>query len=565
MTATLPIKPLGQRLLDRGLLQSAQLDAALLEQRKSGHERLLGEILIERQICSDEQIAEIMALAHGVPFARVGPRLADPLAVALLPKDFLERNVALPLFLVEGTLTVALADPANLYLAEEIERLTGHHVQLVASSARDIRATLDAYLAGEKMFVVEEVLEKSGGGEFSLPPPSRMPPIGDPALDGPVVKLVNACMFNAFREGASAVHIEPGEDDLRVRYRIDGRLVERLRPPPRMRDALTARLKLLAGLDTAQRRLPQDGSIRMTAAGRPVTLRLTTVPSRYGETIVIHLSEEERGPLRLEKLGFGYETLKQWKKLIARPSGLILVCGPSGSGKRETLYAALAERASSDLSLCSVEEPIERTLPGVNQFPVDERGGFTFASAVRSLLRQEPDVLMISWLRESETAKLAAQAALTGRLVLAGLHAVDTPSALARLLHLGVEPYVAGATVAGVLAQRSVRRLCSSCKEPHEPTAAQKRQIEPFIGPVDKLFRPRGCDKCHNLGYAGRVGIHELLVLDDTLSERLSQAAPLSELRDLATKSGLKSLRHDGLEKVKSGLTTLDEVYRVTG
>ncbi len=414
------------------------------------------------------------------------------------------------------------------------------------------------------MFVVDEVLE-AGAGDFSLPSPARMPPADDPALDAPVVKLTNAVLFNAVREGASDVHIEPGEAELRVRYRVDGRLFERMRPPFRMRDALTARLKLLAGLDVAQRRLPQDGSIRMTANGQSVALRISTVPGRYGETVVVHLSEEERGTLRLEKLGFAYETLKQWKKLISRPSGLILVCGPSGSGKRDTLCAALTERSSAELNICSVEEPIERTLPGVNQFPVDDRSGFTFASAVRSLLRQEPDILMISWLRDSDTAKLAAQAALTGRLVFAALHANDAPAAIARMTYLGVEPYAIGATIAGVLAQRQVRKLCSHCKEICEPTAAQRRQIEPFVGSVEKLFRAKGCDKCHNLGYAGRLGIHELLICDDALSERISQGAPLTELRELAAKTNMKPLRVDGLEKVKSGLTTLDEVYRVTG
>jgi type IV pilus assembly protein PilB len=559
------LKPLGQRLVDRGIIQSGQLESALLEQRKTGFERLLGEILLEQRACSDDQIALALAESNGVPFAHVSPKLADPAAVGLLPKEFLEHNVVLPLFLVEGMLTVAVAEPANMYLAEEIERRTGHRVQIVASPARDIQATLDAYLAGEKMFVVEELIEDAGGAEFSLPAPTRMPPPGDPALDAPVVKLVNAVLFNAFREHASEIHIEPGEVELRVRYRIDGRLIERMKPPFRMREALTARLKLLAGLDPAQKRLPQDGSISMIAGGRTVTVRIGTVPGRFGETIALHLSEEEHGPLRLEKLGFGYETLKQWKKLINRPSGLILVCGPAGSGKRDTLYAALTERSSGELNICSVEEPVERTLPGVNQFPVDERAGFTFASAVRSLLRQEPDILMISWLRDPDTAKLAAQAALTGRLVLAALHSNDAPGAIARLAHLGVEPYAAGATLAGVLAQRQVRRLCSSCKEQYEPTAAQKRQIEPFVGPVDKLSRAPGCEKCHGLGFAGRIGIHELLVCDDTMSLKISQGAPLPELRTLAGQSGMKTLRTDGLEKVKAGLTTLDEVYRVTG
>ncbi len=562
-------KPLGQSLIGRGWIQPQQLELALREQRTNNLRKLLGEIVVEQKFCSEAQVAQTLAESYGVPFARVSPRLADPQIVCLLPKDFLETQQVIPLFLVEGVLTVAMAEPANVFLPEEIERLTGHRVQVVASPAADIQATLEAYLPGERMFVVEDFAADLTAEEFAVvvPPVKSAASAAGDATGGtepPVIRLVNACLFGALDEGASDVHFEPGHDELRVRYRIDGTLVQRMSPPPRMRDAVAARLRALAGLEASARRLPQEGSIRATFRSRPITFRVNLMPGHHGETIVLHLAEDDHGAPRLERLGFGYETLKQWRKLIARPSGLVLVVGPSGSGKRDTLYSSLHERRSADLNLCAIEDPVEQTLAGVNQFQVDEKGGFTFPAALRALLRQEPDVLMVSWMRDGETARLAAQAAMTGRLVLGALHATDAPSTLTRLINLGVEPYVVGATVAGVLAQRLVRRLCPACKESYQPAASERRQIERFVGPCETLYRARGCERCHRVGYLSRIGIHELLIPDDALAERISQSAPLAELRELAAKAGMKSLRVDGLEKVKSGITTLDEVYRVT-
>ena len=425
------------------------------QQREGDGQKLLGEILVEQKSCSAEQIAETLAATYGVPFARVSPRLADPQVVSLLEKEYLEANQAIPIYLVEGVLTVALAEPANVFLPEEIERLTGHRVQIVAAPAADIQATLEAYLPGEKMFVVEDFAADVGEAEFNITIPPHKPPTAEEgAMEPPVIRLVNACLFGALEEGAQDLHFEPGPVQFRVRYRIDGRLVERKSPPHRMSQAVAARLRLLAGLELPVRGLPQEGTIAAQFRGRPVVFRVNFMPGRHGATVVLHVAEEERGPIRLEKLGFGYETLKQWRKLISRPNGLILVTGPSGSGKRDTLYSSIQDRPSVEMNICTIEDPIEQSLAGVNQFQVDEKNGFTFPSAVRAVLRQEPDVLMVSWMRDGETARLAAQAAMTGRLVMGSLHANDAPSTITRLLALGVEPYVVGATVAGVLAQR---------------------------------------------------------------------------------------------------------------
>ncbi|MDB5303414.1 MAG: ral secretion pathway protein [Phycisphaerales bacterium] len=560
-------KPLGQLLIRRGLLQEPQLDRALAEQRQCRHQKLLGEILVELKICSEEQVAQTLAEADGLPFVRVSPKLADPKVVALLPHEFLERNGVLPLFLVEGVLTVAVSEPANLFLLEEIERRTGHRVQIVAATGRDIRATLHAYLPGEKVFVVDEVAGDLGPDAFKvLDPPTQRYAVkkGEAPVEPAVLKLVEYCVYHSLKEGASEVHVEPGDTDFRIRYRIDGRLVEKLRPPLRLHGDLVGRIKRMAGLDSKPAGVPQEGRLRLAADKRPVTFLVITVPTRSGEKLVLRVTDDDRGALKLEKLGFSYEMLKQWRKLITMPAGLVLVTGPAGSGKRATLYSSLQERNTPDANLCSVEDPVEHALPGVNQFSVDESASFGFPAALRAVLRQQPDVLMISDVRDADTARLAAQAALGGKLVLAGMHAADVPSALARLAHLGLESHLLGATVGGVLARRLVRKLCPGCREAYEPTLAEKRQTEPFGGNLKTLYRAHGCDRCRNLGYAGRIGIHELLIPDDSLSDRLSQGIPLSELRTLARHSGLKSLRADGVEKARTGLTTLDEVFRVT-
>jgi type IV pilus assembly protein PilB len=566
MIATATRKPLGQLLLEKGMLKPEQLERALEEQKRTNHQKLLGEILVELRLCTEDQITEALAQAYGVPYARVSPRIADPKVIAILPKDFLEKHQVLPLFLVERVLTVALSEPANVFLLEEIERLSGHQVQLVAATSRDIKATLQSYLPNDKVFVIDEIIEDVKPEEFSLIE-SKIEDITDlerAASDSPVIKLVNYCIHNAVKESASDIHIEPGENVLRVRYRIDGRLIERLRPPHIMHAAVASRIKIMAGLDISERRLPQDGGIHVMMDKRPIDLRVSTMPGKHGEKVVIRIIDNDKASVNLEKLGFAYETLKQWRKLIGMPNGIVLVTGPTGSGKSTTLYAALQELNRDDVNICTIEDPVEYNLAGVNQFQVNEKAGFTFASALRSLLRQDPDIMMVGEIRDGETAKLATQAALTGHLVLSTLHTNDAPGAITRLFNLGIEPYLVGATVAGVLAQRLVRKLCQRCREEYEPTLNEKRQLEKVAGGAEKLFRPKGCPRCRNLGYSGRIGIYELFVPDDAIYEKISNGCTLNEIREMAKNSGMHTLRMDGLEKVKAGITTLDEVYRVT-
>jgi type IV pilus assembly protein PilB len=372
MIATATRKPLGQLLLGKGIIQAEQLERALDEQRRSNHQKLLGEIMVELGFCTEDQITEALAQAYGVPYARIHPKVADPKTIPILPKEFLEKHQVLPLFLVEGVLTVAVPEPANVFLLEEIERLSGYGVQLVAATVRDIRATLQTYLPNDKVFVIDEIIEEVKPEEFTLVE-AKVEDIANleaAAGDSPVVKLVNYVVYNAVRDGASDIHIEPGDGVLRVRYRIDGRLVEKLRPPHRMQAAVASRIKIMAGLDISERRLPQDGGIHVMMDKRPVDLRVSTMPGRFGEKVVVRIIDNDKASVSLEKLGFNYDALKQFRKLIVQPNGILLVTGPTGSGKSTTLYAALQELNRPDVNICTVEDPIEYNLAGVNQFQV---------------------------------------------------------------------------------------------------------------------------------------------------------------------------------------------------
>ena len=568
MIATLDRKLLGQLLVSRGLIKEESLDQALAEQGRGNHQKLLGEVLVEMRCCTEDQVIEVLAQTYNVPYARVSPHLADPKAVAALPKEFLEKHLILPLFLVEGTLTVAVTEPANVFLVEEIERLGGHPVQIVAATARDIKATLQTYLPSEHVFVIDDIIDDVSPGGFSVAerPVQEVVDTEQAANDAPVIRLVNYCIYNAVKESASDVHIEPGENTLRVRYRIDGRLVEKIRPPFQMHAGVASRLKIMAGLDASQRRVPQEGDIRVMMEHRPVDLHVSIMPARYGEKIAIRIMDHEKGRINLEKLGFSYETLKLWRRLTALPSGMLLITGPNDSGKSSTLYASLQEINADDINICTLEDPVDYALPGINQFEFSDKAGVSYTSALQSLMRQDPDVVMMSEIRDVEAARIAAQAALEGRRVFSTMNANDAPSAITRLFSLGLEPYLVGASLTGVLAQRLVRKLCQSCMEPYAPSIPERRQLEKTCGSgnLETLHRPRGCPRCRNLGYSGRIGIHELLAMDDTLVDLLSQGASLQVIRDAARAAGMRSLRMDGLEKVKAGITTLEEIQRVT-
>jgi type IV pilus assembly protein PilB len=557
---------LGQLLLKLGALSEEQLQKALDYQHQTGNAMLLGEVLQKLDICTEEQIMQALATAYSVPFARISPKITDPRMIDVLPREFLEHHTVLPLFRIKNQLTLAVNEPANVFLLEEVGRLTNCDVLVVCATARDIKATLETHLPSANVFVIDNILEDLDPSELSFVH-EKVEDLSDleAAAEGsPVVKLVNYLIYNAVRDGASDVHIEPDDNSLRVRYRLDGSLYEKLRPPHKMLPAIASRIKIMAALDISERRLPQDGGIHVLMDGRRIDLRVSTIAGKYGEKIVIRVMDNRNVLVNLEKLGFDYEMLKIWRQVISAPNGIVLVTGPTGSGKSTTLYSVLQELNSEDVNICTVEDPVEFNLPGVNQFQVNERIGFSFSSALRSLLRQDPDIIMVGEIRDAETARIAVQAALTGHLVFSTLHTNDAPTSVTRLVNVGVEPYLVAASMVAVLAQRLVRKICTDCKEPYDPPANIRRAVERATGQVETFYRGQGCPKCRNTGFSGRIGIYELFVPDDAVREKITVSPSINDLRALAAQAGMVTLRSDGMGKVKAGITTVEEVLRAT-
>ncbi len=558
---------LGELLVNRGAITDEQLRLALEHQQQSNNSLLLGEVLQKLKFCTEEQIMESLAAAYGVPFARISPKVADPKVMDVLPREFLEKHGVLPLFKIRKRLTLAVSEPANVFLLEEVGRMTGCEILVVCAASHDLKATLENHLPSANVFVIDDILDENAAGDLSLVEDKVVDDIGDleAAAEGsPIIKLVNYLIYSAVRESASDIHVEPGDNMLRVRYRVDGSLFEKLHPPYKMLPAIASRIKIMAGLDISERRLPQDGGIHVMMDGRPIDLRVSTLASKHGEKIVIRIIDNRNILVNLEKLGFAYEMLKEWRKAIEAPNGIVLVTGPTGSGKSTTLYSCLKELNKDDVNICTVEDPVEFNLAGVNQFQVNDKIGFTFASALRSLLRQDPDIIMLGEIRDNETSRIAVQAALTGHQVLSTLHTNDAPGAITRLVNIGVEPYLVAASLTAALAQRLVRKICINCKEPCEPPANVRRAVERSVGEVETFYRGAGCAKCRNSGYSGRIGIYELLVPDDDMRDKITGSTNIVELRQMAVKGGMVQLRDDGMAKVKAGITTVEEVFRAT-
>lgn len=555
---------LGQLLLGRGIVTEEQIENALAEQKDKGHRKLLGELLVEMNYCTENQIASALAEAYGVPYAQVGPKICDVKAIEILPRDFLEEYIVLPLFKVYDVLTVAVNEPTNVFLIDEIERISGCKVQVVCATSKDIRATLQMYLPAANVFVIDDIIDDEGLEDFTLIEQitQDISNLEEIAGQSPVVKLVNYLLYNAVRENASDIHIEPDDKKLRVRYRVDGKMYEKMRPPFQMHPAIVSRVKIMAELDIAQRRLPQDGGIHVMVEGRPIDLRVSIMPGSHGEKVVIRVIDPHRVLFNFESLGFTYENLQRFRKVIQAPNGIVLVTGPTGSGKNTTLYAALAELNNEEVNICTVEDPVECNMANINQFQVNEKAGFKFSTALRSLLRQDPDIIMVGEIRDEDTANIAVQAALTGHLVLSTLHTNDAPGAVTRLLDLGVAPYLVSASLIAVLAQRLVRKICPNCKIEYEPSASIRKVVESSDGEVVKFFRGVGCKKCRNTGYAGRIAIHELFIPNEEIASMISERAELKKIKNAAMKNGMVPLQADGLEKVKAGIVSVEEVLR---
>jgi type IV pilus assembly protein PilB len=557
---------LGNVLLERGFLTLERLQEALARQKQAGQNKLLGEILVDLEFCTEEQVVECLAAEYGVPFAKLEPRLFDPKVVDLLSRDFIEKHLVLPLFCVRDVLTVAVSEPSNLFLLDEIRAVTGKKLQIVSATTKDIRRMITS-LPDSKVFVIDDIIEDSDQAEVTLIE-DAIEDIGDieeSAGQSPVIRLVNYLIYHAVKEGASDIHIEPAERCMRVRNRIDGKLYKALEVPLHLHGAVTSRIKIMAALDISERRLPQDGRVHVMLDGRKIDLRVSTFPGNRGEKTVIRVLDTRNVSLNLRDLGFAEDILTPLQTQIRAPNGIVLVTGPTGSGKSTTLYAALNEISSMQNNICTVEDPIEYHLPLINQFQVQERVGLTFAVALRTLMRQDPDVIMVGEVRDEETARTAIQAALTGHLVFSTLHTNDAASAITRLVNMGVEPYLIGAALNMVLAQRLVRRVCAKCREPYDPPRPLLKALERMGYGMSKFHKGVGCRRCRNTGYAGRLGVHELLVVNDDFRDAIVSGASIGALRKIGEAAGMVTLRHDGIRKVREGLTTIEEILHISG
>jgi type IV pilus assembly protein PilB len=570
-------RKIGQILINRGLISVAQLEEALNEQGLTG--RFLGEIIVGRGVLTEEQVAKALSEQLGFGFVDLKEMEVESKAVDMIPREMCEKNLMIPIFVSQNTLTVAMANALDVGAVDKMQSMSGMRIRPVFACASDIRRVL------EKQSMSKIKSEKS----VSTPPSSklmnadvalgRQAPAFVEASSGvkraqqeanlkPVIELVNQLVERAVEMGASDIHLEPEKARFNCRYRVDGILHTMSPIPLEEQAAIISRIKIMADMDIAEKRLPQDGRIRMHIMGRDIDLRVSTFPAIYGENMVVRILDRSGGLLKLEQLGFSKQNLEIYRKLIHKPYGMILVTGPTGSGKTTALYAALSEVDSAEKNVITLEDPVEYEIPSIRQSQINVKAGLTFAAGLRSVVRQDPDIIMIGEIRDKETADIAIHAALTGHLVLSTLHTNDAPSAAARLIDMGVEPFLVASSVIGILAQRLIRTLCPKCKKPYPPSKALLEQLqmgEDMVNRKDLTFYlEKGCAQCKNLGYSGRTGIYELMVPNEFIRELITKKSSATKIRDEAMRLGMDSLRSAGIEKVLNGVTSVSEILRVT-
>ena len=565
---------LGELLLERDAITREQLGAAeqILKQTPS---RSLVDLLLE-QGAEEEPLQRAVAEHAGLPFENIDLEKGldggfDGRMLQRLTPEFCKQQGVIPLRAEGSRVVIGSVKPDNVFVLDEIKhRLGTAGVKTVIVTWFDIRGALE--IIGEdadedEQVDLSELLEDVDEADVSVTDDigdSNEVNLEQQAGESPVIRYVNFIIQNAIKEGASDIHVEPAEKKLKVRFRIDGVLFEMMNPPASMSAAITSRLKIMANLDISERRIPQDGRIRCTVQGRKLDLRVSTLPNGYGEKTVMRILDTRSINVQLEDLGFDPQTLETWQNEVKAPHGIVLVTGPTGSGKTTTLYSSLRQLDKNKLNISTVEDPVEYHLDGVTQTQTHEKIGMTFAKALKALLRQDPDVIMLGEIRDMETAHTAIQAALTGHLVLSTLHTNDAPSSITRLVNIGLEPFLVGAAVNAVLAQRLVRKLCPNCKAQEPPSEEMAEYLEMQGLDSTQAWVAKGCDRCRNTGYSGRVGIYELLVVDDQTRDIIARNPNVSEFRRLCIDRGMVTLRADGIRKVGQGLTTVQEVFRVT-
>jgi type IV pilus assembly protein PilB len=545
-------------------------DKLALARGRAQQTRSLAAALVEEGVASPAGIARMLAARHQLPLVDLALTGVDEAAARTIQLHVLERVAAIPYALADDVLSVAVADPSNLHGIDELRLATRHTLELGVASREDIFIAIRKLARASEAMGARAVVEEE---ELLAEQEEDLTDLEaeDGVSDVPLVRLVNSILFQAAEDGASDVHFEPQEDALVVRFRIDGVLQEMQRIPKRLMPGVTTRLKVLAKLDIAERRKPQDGriSLNAAAAGRMLDVRVATLPTVEGESLVMRLLDKSKRPPTLEELGLSEEMRETLSEIVKRPTGALLVTGPTGSGKSTTLFAALNQISRPEINIITVEDPVEYRLPGINQVQINARAGLTFAAALRSILRSDPDVVMVGEIRDGETAKISIEAALTGHLVLSTLHTNDAPSALTRLNEMGVEPFLTGAAVTGVLAQRLARKLCTHCCEMYQPSAEEMiaARVSPDVAAASDgmaFYRKKGCPRCNQTGYKGRLGVYQLLAMTEDLATLAASKASREDIERAAIASGMRTLWDDGLAKVAAGLTSIEELARIT-
>jgi type IV pilus assembly protein PilB len=559
---------LGELLVRNNLITKEQLSKALDEQKETGSHGRLGSILIKNGLISEPDLTSFLSKQYGVPSINLTDFEVDPAVIKTIPVEIAQKYQIIPVNRAGSTLIIAMSDPSNIFAIDDIKFMTGYNVEVVVASETAIKASIDKFydqsasladvMSGLEMEDIEVVGDEEEVDISSLERATE---------DAPVVKLVNLILTDAIKKKASDIHVEPYERVFRVRYRIDGVLYEVMKPPLKLKNALTSRIKIMAELDIAERRLPQDGRIKIKlGGGKDMDYRVSCLPTLFGEKIVLRLLDKSSLQLDMTKLGYEAESLSHFKREIHKPFGMVLVTGPTGSGKTVSLYSALSELNKSTENISTAEDPVEFNFAGINQVQMHEDIGLNFATALRSFLRQDPDIIMIGEIRDFETAEIAVKAALTGHLVLSTLHTNDAPATVSRLLNMGVEPFLVASAVNLITAQRLARRACADCKVVDEiPVQALiDAGVPPEEAPEYVCYRGVGCPKCNGTGYKGRVGFYQVMPMLEEIRELVLNGANTAEIKRESMRLGIKTMRQSGLTKLQEGVTSFEEVLRVT-
>jgi type IV pilus assembly protein PilB len=552
------MKQLGDILLEGGLVNESQLSNAYEEHRLNG--RSLGRVLVEQGVLSEGQLVAALATQIGLRFVDLADFAVDGSAVTRVPDSVCRRYTVLPVGYEDGKLLVAMADPANVFAIDDIRSITGMDVKPAVATRADVMAAIDRYHRADSE--LDDLSMSINTDDID----EDLANVKEVVEDAPIVKFVNLLISQAVQDRASDIHIEPTERELRVRFRIDGVLHEVMKSPKSIQAGVISRLKIMAEMNIAERRIPQDGRLSVNVTGKKIDLRVASLPTVWGEKIVMRILDNSTALLKLTDLGFAQGNYDRYAESFTKPYGMMLVTGPTGSGKSTTLYATLNIVSTPDKNVITVEDPVEYRIPGINQVQVNNKAGLNFASALRSILRSDPDIVLIGEIRDHETAQIAIEAALTGHLVLSTLHTNDAPSAITRLVEMDIEPFLVGTAIDCVLAQRLARRLCSKCKDEYTPTPESLIQARyPWVpgDEIPTLYRPVGCSACSKTGYKGRVALHEVMIVSEAVERLAVEHASSETIARVAREEGMITLRQDGLAKVGLGVTSLEEIFRV--